>query len=406
MATKKVGLLVGLMGGSLYVKNPYIGQSPLFWVDVPNILTHGFNPMTLASDGVSAHPTYGQELVAGGPDDRILGGYYEAAVVSLRRDAPDNSWDVVALPYDWRKSCLAQGQQVAGNIVNDVENNGVESYTLACHSQGGIIARVAWLTLKAQGKQQYIRRIVTVGTPHYGTWAVFASILGFSNQIKDFASYVVRGMFPRPLPFGSTVGQWLGNIAATFPSFWELFPQLNAPSASFDEQKSLPYNSRLYPLWLQFPILPFGGPQSFQATLNDPANIPPPDVMFCVWGSGVGTLYGVGTNKDGSFRDFFESNGDGDETVLAVDQYLADHDSFHVRGWKHSDMMKLAGLSGLLSWACYEWEHGGSGPPGSFAAGVTPSVSGQWPPWNAPFATIKGTPTQVVNKFGSWSIDP
>ena len=79
--------------------------------------------------------------------------------------------------------------------------------SIVAHSAGGLVARAAWLALGQAGATNLVRRIVTYGTPHQGSygavrlWSLDAASLT-SVQYLAAARAVLRaipaaGMRPR-----------------------------------------------------------------------------------------------------------------------------------------------------------------------------------------------------------------
>jgi triacylglycerol esterase/lipase EstA (alpha/beta hydrolase family) len=55
--------------------------------------------------------------------------------------------------------------------------------TLVCHSMGGLAAR-AWLAHGAQAPQR-VRQVITIGTPHHGTWISRFSHVPNGRQMRQ-----------------------------------------------------------------------------------------------------------------------------------------------------------------------------------------------------------------------------
>jgi pimeloyl-ACP methyl ester carboxylesterase len=357
MGKKRAALLVGLMGGSLYDTSGPQDDEHRQWVNFSALAAEGLGSMRLGFDGESAGAPEGLELLPGGPDDRVLGGYYDDGVKDLRDNAPDDSWEVQALPYDWRKDEVLQAAIVANNIIAGVEQEGVESWTLCGHSQGGIISILAYANLAARGKASYIRRIVTICSPLYGLWCCPLTLAGVSPQLVQVARFQQFCRTPL-IAKQDAPALFLAKLCANWPAFYQLFPsQLSRKPSDSDrfvyayETQSYYKGNAVHGLWL-------GNALQFNVLLEDAIQSIPPSVLVSIASKGIETPWNSNINNYVPGMKYQGPYASGDGTVVYEDQFSALFDHFDVDGWVHSESWNLAGRSDLLSALAYRWQQG------------------------------------------------
>lgn len=399
MATKKVGVCVGLMGGALYEAGYPQTPAHRYWVNYFRAVDHsGYDFMRLAFDGSTAGTPGGIELTPGGPDGHVLPNYYREGVNSLLDGAPDDTWQVEAAVYDWRKDMMSEATNLANYIKGQVEQGGVSEYRLAAHSQGGIIARLVWGILNAQGKASYVPRIVTVCSPHYGCWQVASSLLSYSTQVIELAQSLGFVRAQVNVDFTARRRE-IASTCVNWPAFYQLMPQLGGPSDDGTDNRAALYDPKSWPSWVGVNTKLLGAALPFQQTLNTPAYTPPPETMFIIYSSQVQTSFGNQAPSAGAKLagiklgdEKYAGSGDGDGTVLTPDQWIFGYDRFQVGGWVHADAFRLAGQSQLLPWAMFQWQYGSRTAPPAFQAGVVQPSIRESPWWNLPFLNARTKP--------------
>jgi pimeloyl-ACP methyl ester carboxylesterase len=357
MAEKRAALLVGLMGGSLYSTFGPNNVKHREWVQIPQLVATGIGVLRLGLDGESAGPPSGKELLPGGPDDSTLGGYYQDGVADLRENAPDDSWTVQALPYDWRKDELKQAANVAGAIIQGVEQEGVESWTLCGHSQGGIIAILAYTNLMAKGKASYIRRIVTVCSPLYGLWCCPLTLAGVSPQLAQMAGFRTYTRDLPPYDYTDS-SRFCADLSANWPAFYQLFPSQFSRKPSDNDNFTAAYvtssyfsENHIHGDWLL-------NAYQFNAALENAIQAIPPEVMVAITSKGVYTPWNSNVKRYVPGMTYEAPFTSGDGTVVYEDQFSPRFDHFDTNGWVHSEAWNLAGRSELLSALAYRWQRG------------------------------------------------
>jgi len=122
-------------------------------------------------------------------------------------------FDTVFHPFDWRKSVVSSGKLLLQRIASD----GVKNALLVGHSMGGLVARAAL----AKDKQLRIARIVQLGAPNFGSYAMVQALRGAYPTVRKVAALD---------PLHST-DQLVRHVFRTLPGFYELLP---APAHSSD----------------------------------------------------------------------------------------------------------------------------------------------------------------------------
>ena len=144
-ARPKAYILPGILGSSLEVKNWFFHD--LVWVDPLELLIGGIRRLRLSPDD-GVRPRGALKLA------------YERMKLRLDR----LGMDVVELPYDWRKSTMAE----AHRLMERLRSENSAPVTLIGHSMGGLVAR-GLASLDPDGA--VIGKVITIGTPNLGSFA-------------------------------------------------------------------------------------------------------------------------------------------------------------------------------------------------------------------------------------------
>ncbi|MCI0464549.1 MAG: hypothetical protein L0Z62_47065, partial [Gemmataceae bacterium] len=208
-------------------------------------------------------------------------------------------WRVTPWPFDWTLSARVSGHQLARRILADAPAHPDGAY-LVCHSFGGLVARVAWRTLGEgavqvpAGSQGHVRRIVTLGTPHLGSYDP-AGV--WTERENDVLNLVVLklGVGPVPkLPGSGSIFRaqvlLVYETIASWPSGVELL-RFNQPTDAADPFRAILYDAHTWAPALAPPsqtLLTYAR-DDWQAWMNAPAAMPPADVLVCVAGEGIQT---------------------------------------------------------------------------------------------------------------------
>lgn len=140
-----VYILPGIMGSKLSAQKE--STNDLIW----------FDPIDIRRGGVS-RLKFGSE-----PDPILATGVFWSTYGALRLRLQTRGYKVRYLPYDWRRSVPDIGADLLAQIGTPGENGIV----LAAHSMGGLVAR----QMAALDTNGVIKRVVTMGTPNYGSYS-------------------------------------------------------------------------------------------------------------------------------------------------------------------------------------------------------------------------------------------
>lgn len=200
----------GWLGGQLgYVQGIFGLRYPL-WLNTYAAFTGELVRLQLAPDGVSPGPlAFG---AVSGPLGPIPWQY--GSIIAYMRGL---GWTVLTPPVDWRLSVLTSGQQLLAAIQEAI---GTAPFAVVAHSHGGLVARAMYAYLKGAGGDAQLTRLVTLGTPHYGTMEAVRVLcrLPLLYRILQRACnwYLPTIPFVGPAYLDALLGSW--------PSIYELLP--------------------------------------------------------------------------------------------------------------------------------------------------------------------------------------
>lgn len=186
-----VFLLPGIMGSSLTVG----GET--FWL----------NPLKLALDGLDSIAMRAPKVSSS--------GLIESAYKQLH-DYLDETHEVIAYPYDWRKSLPDLGTQLAADLRKQLGKRPKRSIRLLAHSMGGLVIRAAFKqdpTLWKALVEQADGLVVMLGTPNHGAYSMVETLLGQSDTIRMLARVDLQNNLKKIL-----------QIVAEFPGALHLLP--------------------------------------------------------------------------------------------------------------------------------------------------------------------------------------
>lgn len=322
----------------------------LIWLSVPVAILGTFGLMRLAANGIDPAPPDGGELVPNG----LLLPYAALPTSQLGLQFLTSGTTVSGFAWDWRKSILTAGDDLAAVIRSQVTPS--EPCALIAHSAGGLVARRAWSNLVGTNEQTLIRRIVTMGTPHWGSYSVIA---GFSGSIQ---------LIDTLYDFNQTVGNTIGGLAETFgyvswtklgirdllltwPALYELMPSLLDPLAASDPNRALLFQKsnwdssvNVQQSWLDHTRL------VFQPWAASAASVPPDDVLVTVAGYTYSTPESLQSTSGLGVGTVLGSTGEGDSVVTHHSGQLSGSTRYSVSS-QHQDQYPQAVNNGNA----YEW---------------------------------------------------
>ena len=179
----RVYVIPGILGSELGLARPQPWPPDLLWVDPIDIIAGRLVELGLDA-GTSVVPL------------SVLPPTYMPLQLELRA----GGCDVVMHAYDWRRSILDSGRELAARLAADP----AAEIHIVAHSMGGLVARAA---LKTHAIAR-VRRLITVGTPHAGS---FAASAGAARHLCGRAAPRRTRSAPRRRPTGRRCLQQLSQ---------------------------------------------------------------------------------------------------------------------------------------------------------------------------------------------------
>jgi pimeloyl-ACP methyl ester carboxylesterase len=269
-----VHLIPGIMGSQLGLRRG-AGEPPdLLWVDPVDLQCGRLDELAIGNDRVVS----------------LGAAPYSYLALKLRLEAA--GFTVRWADYDWRRGVDAIGAALAARILAEPARR----HSLVGHSLGGLVARAA---LATAGER--IDRIVTLGTPHGGSYAALQALRGSYVSVRR----VVQ------LDPGRSAEALTESVFAHFPSLYHMLPCAGdgpdlRDAAQWPDSTPRPHA----------PLLAEIGRLSLPA---------PVDTLRCIVGTGFETVTQV-TREAQQFR--YHITRDGDGTVPRAFATLAGHDAW------------------------------------------------------------------------------
>ena len=202
----QVYILPGIMGSQLARVRATPWPANLVWIDPSDIVAGRLAELRLPDGGA---------LVAMGA---ISFTYF---ALKLRLKAAGIA--VQAFDYDWRHSILQQGELLATRLRAEP----AQRVTLLAHSMGGLVARAALARSggasdgSTRDDLANVTRVITLGTPHNGTFAPLQALRGTYPSVRRLAALDVL----------HTAEQLSHEVFNTLPSLYEMLPRAGTLSA-------------------------------------------------------------------------------------------------------------------------------------------------------------------------------
>ncbi len=298
-SAEPVYVLPGIMGTQLGGPRAAPAPADLLWLDPQDIIAGGLERMRLSA-GTGLQP---------------LGAIpYSYLLLQLRLRAA--GYTVVMHDYDWRSNLRELAHALSVRLCADP----APSIAIVAHSMGGLIARGA---LRLPGLER-VRRLITLGTPHSGSFGAVQAIRGTYPVVRRLAAL-------DRLHDAETLAT---RVFSTFPSIYQLLPtgQLSAGADLFESGQ-----------W------PGSGPQPDRELLRDArafvAALPSSDARcIAISGTHQRTVVALRLADD----DFHYRVGDaGDGTVPLASAQLDGCDNYYVR-CEHSALPRSASVARAL----------------------------------------------------------
>ena len=294
-----VYLLPGIMGTQLGAVRAGGAPVDLLWLDPQDVISGALQRLRL--------PAVAPLLTLGAIPFSYLALQLRLRIAGYR---------VLVHEYDWR----ADLAQLAGQFAARLRADAAPGIHVVAHSMGGLIARRA---LAAPG-MQHVRRFITLGTPHGGSFGAVQALRGTYPVVRRLAALDRQ----HDAEFLS------GEVFNTFPSLHQMLP-LHGRGGRGDlaDADNWPRSG------------PRPDPQLLQAGRDFVAALPPPDVRsIAICGTHQRTVTAVELVAD----DFMYQVSDaGDGTVPLASAQLSGCDNYFVR-CEHSALPRSASVARAL----------------------------------------------------------
>lgn len=382
----QVYLVPGLGGSELWLDS---ALTKSIYVNAAALSFGGLRLLWLDNTGYRPLPGVGKQCYVGQPLSFVYGKPWS----TLAADPLLSRWTVSSWPYDWRLPLPYQGELLALDILQRVRPSA--PCTIVGHSNGGALARYAWAFLRAGGHQNLVRRIITLGTPHQGSYASLAGMIGqldWLNAVLVFQS-AINALATGPW-VSSQIGPYtiaeIALLQQSWQSWYHLLP--NPFGSAFSADKNLPaiFTQNVWPPYsnVETGVLDFTFTDLLPAAV-DPLNIPPSWVLTTVGGIGFATPKGVLRLPLRGKRGDLGSSTDGDGAVLLVSALVPG--SYQVIfPYTHLDLVAASVAGGWLTAAILDPRGPPSPPPPPSSGGGGPPT-GQVLPALVP-SVLAGTP--------------
>jgi pimeloyl-ACP methyl ester carboxylesterase len=203
--TGNVVLLPGIMGSNLTTVDRH-GDEDLVWINLFRLAGGQIERLKLSPDGSREdNPQF--TVKPSGLDKRT----YTRSILWLKA-----SWNVEPFAFDWRKDIDSAADALASFIQNKF---GDQPVNLVAHSMGGLVCRNFIRRHREQWKAMRGRdgsrggRLVMLGTPNYGSFAIPQAMTGDEMMIKLLAAADLTNNLPQIL-----------DIINTFVSSYQMLP--------------------------------------------------------------------------------------------------------------------------------------------------------------------------------------
>jgi len=359
---KIIYFLGGTLGQKLRSNYPN-GKTIDNWAEPIAVATGSVRTMELAGNGITPGGDKGRQQTVSG-----LVGHYAVNLEATIQDGLEGpEWHQENWGYDWRLSIMQEGERLADAILALTVDQ--LPATIVGHSQGGIVARQAWRKLWVQGENARIRRIITIGTPHYGSYGAIGAMLGddpLVSQIVD-GSRTAR-FFTSFIPFWGSkayTAEELARIIATWPAYYELLPFSVGPGPA-DPFLSRIWTASNWPAyagvsqaWLNH------AQQVWQVSMAASSSHPPMEVMTCYVASGNWTPAGLNpwVNNQVKAPNWATTSADGDSRVIVERQSIPTSKVINFAGEHHVLLEHPAVLGTIVAEILEERTPGPPPPP-------------------------------------------
>jgi hypothetical protein len=182
----RVLILPGIMGSKLGTRRPFVDD--VLWLD-PLDIARGRIARLALPDGAAYEPL----------------GVMLLAYLKLKLRLQIAGFDAEFRPFDWRKSIVALGRELATYLERQKG-----TLHVVAHSMGGLVMRAALPRLSADKLGQF----VMLGTPNYGS---FVPVQALRGQYTIVSRLAILDLVNDPV-------RWAKEVVQTFPGLYEMLP--------------------------------------------------------------------------------------------------------------------------------------------------------------------------------------
>lgn len=336
-------------------------DNPVLWSDLSQIGLGQIGKMALSPDGETPLPPLGVNLY---PSAVLQRSYGEVLKLTAEQLIP-RGVSLIPFPWDWRKEISRAGEALAERISLDNDEPG--SVGIIAHSAGGLVSRIAYMLLVSSGRADLISRILTYGTPHYGSYGIVDAWSDNSESIDQLYWLINIGFGFASIAPGVAGIPWstdgIIGLTQTWPAFYETLPQLSGSDANTDPNRELIFDSQNWPAdrrpsqaWLTH------SRDTWNSRINNPDAIPPIQVLSCLVGLGAPTSTRL-INKNGLIRKSGLEQGPGDGQVAETAGYIHGQGYWYVTS-RHHDLPWVATAGTIMTDLLFE-DKGTIPPPPS-----------------------------------------
>lgn len=300
----RVYILPGIMGSTLWADRKH-GLDDWIWISPLDLARGGVKKLKI---GAEPNPVYARDAL-------------DIFYLKMKRSLQLENYKTDYLPYDWRFSPNDQGKI----LLNQIKNRGEKNVSLVCHSMGGLVARqIAAL----DPNKKYVKRIITLGTPNYGSYST-VEVFALTHSTLAFLAKLDREHTDKEI---------VDKYVKYFRGLLEMLPD-NRIRADED--------------YFKFSNWPGAGLKPARTALREAKkaklNLSFVDDRFVqIVGMNEKTIQSA-TVKNGKFH--FDLNNDGDGTVPRDLAEMGDIDRYYING-KHRSLLNLskaiAGVKDIL----------------------------------------------------------
>lgn len=197
----KVLILPGIMGSTLHRRRSFFPDDHI-WIDIDDIILGGLTKLAI-------NPA---------SNDVYASGAIEFTYLRMKARLNSYGYDADYLPYDWRLSIPDTGKQ----LFLDLKRQGLSDIVLVGHSMGGLVARRI-AQLDAESGSGLVKKVVTVGTPNYGS---YSPVQVFQNDHALLMKVARADLFNTP-------SDLISKVLRAFPGLVEMMPHPDKRTVNF-----------------------------------------------------------------------------------------------------------------------------------------------------------------------------